>query len=487
MEKDQKPRYVFILGRDWRTSLLELDFFLTHAKVPGRVVDYSSTAAIAEFPEELPPRQEAYAVQHLGGTQKLARVLKFVPRDTWDAAFPETLSDPKSFQYARREITRLLGDALARFVFPRERVKSKKLFVANSIYPTFFDDDLYRDTVRFTLPFLNDTVVKQLRKKLGSKVTYYSYPRENVQSGSLNPIFPHHVIRYQLFDQHRGRAEIIYALTEEGCHVAHTRAVSDPNFFKEVDEQRPVKHFRTSIPPKLARVMLTFALGGQGNSTKKVLDPFCGTGTILMMVQYLGHSGYGSDASGEMTIATERNLKWFVEMFEDRKMKLKPGRIVRCRVEDLAQNFPPGVFDAIVTEPILLPTYREVPSTSDVAKEFENLVVPTYSAAFDNFARVLKPKGRIVIVAPLVKTRDGKRFQIDVAGIAGRAGFSPVHPFDPRRLAEKSDRRLQFNRERKKPSILVKGSNRLVGREIWILERIHLNRFIFKPGRTSIE
>ena len=66
------------------------------------------------------------------------------------------------------------------------------------------------------------------------KSLYYKYPEENINSGNLNPIFPHHVIKYGLFN--KDRAEIIFGITEEGFYIARTFTCDDPNFKKKTDE-----------------------------------------------------------------------------------------------------------------------------------------------------------------------------------------------------------------------------------------------------------
>ena len=79
-----------------------------------------------------------------------------------------------------------------------------------------------------------------------------------------------------------GRAEILFCQTEEGMYIGKTQTVTDANFQKKLDEERPHKDFRQTIPPKFGKALISFLGINPPIYQKKILDPFCGTGTILM-------------------------------------------------------------------------------------------------------------------------------------------------------------------------------------------------------------
>ncbi|MAE56651.1 MAG: hypothetical protein CL964_01395 [Euryarchaeota archaeon] len=63
-----------------------------------------------------------------------------------------------------------------------------------------------------------------------------------------------------------------------------------------------------SLPPRLARAMVNLALpSGAG----KLLDPFCGTGGLLIEADDCNLEANGSDFDGEMIDATRENLRHF--------------------------------------------------------------------------------------------------------------------------------------------------------------------------------
>ena len=52
---------------------------------------------------------------------------------------------------------------------------------------------------------------------------------------------------------------------------------------------------RGMLPPKLARSLVNLAIGAKSPSDMTILDPFCGTGTVLMEAMLLGTHVVGTD------------------------------------------------------------------------------------------------------------------------------------------------------------------------------------------------
>lgn len=117
------------------------------------------------------------------------------------------------------------------------------------------------------------------------------------------------------------------------------------------------------LPPKVARMMLNIARPG------KILDPFCGVGTILAEAQ----DAIGSDINPVQIGKTRKNLQWL-------------GKNFPLYVADARKIIVPPV-DAIVTEPFLGP--------ADI-KVLEQL----YYDCFKHWLTILKPGGRVVIATP---------------------------------------------------------------------------------------
>lgn len=106
-------------------------------------------------------------------------------------------------------------------------------------------------------------------------------------------------------------------------------------------DSRQAKH-RTyfspiSLSPRYARALLN--LCGVSDD-KRVLDPFCGTGGILIEAALLGGSIVGSDIDPEMVAGTEANLR-----------QALPGGKWELRCMDVGRIGELGSFDAVVTDP----------------------------------------------------------------------------------------------------------------------------------------
>ena len=97
--------------------------------------------------------------------------------------------------------------------------------------------------------------------------------------------------------------------------IAESRGVQNITAYTRRDRQRPKRDaFVGMLPPKLAQIMLNLATRESSNRTI-ILDPFCGTGTVLQEALLQDYSVLGSDLSGKMVSYTKENLNWLQEKF----------------------------------------------------------------------------------------------------------------------------------------------------------------------------
>ena len=83
------------------------------------------------------------------------------------------------------------------------------------------------------------------------------------------------------------------------------------NWPKPFSERRPRKKpffHPSAMPSKLARCMINLA---QARANELVLDPFCGTGSILIEATFVGCSVLGFDIQSRMIKGCRRNLDYF--------------------------------------------------------------------------------------------------------------------------------------------------------------------------------
>ncbi|MFO8017921.1 MAG: hypothetical protein R6U96_04755 [Promethearchaeia archaeon] len=466
-------RYLFVLGSNFRLSIAELDHLLKYSRYKGRIIDYSANIAVVEF-EELEEEghyiNDLQEIQYmLGGCLKIAKIYDFVNISTIKKAFPVNIKKFSLVKKSRKRILKILDNILTG---KREKIFPKvygNFFFAVSIYPNFFDDEYYKEIlVKHLLPFLNKKITKQLKKKGAEKAIYFKYPMKNIKSGNLNPIFPHHVIQYELFKPNR--ADIVFGFTEEGVYIGRTFTTDNPNFKKKLDEERPSKDFKSSIPPKLAKIMLNFLNLYHARHTYKILDPFVGNGTILMFALMQDFKVYGSDIDEEKVQNTIKNLHWLVNEIE---LEEKPdfSRLVKnIGINHLSEKFEAEYFDGICTEPSLGPYYREKPYYPQAEKLREEKLRPLYKATFQEAETLLKPESRIVVTAPIIHTIDGGELQLSIRKIAEKRGFVQIPLLDEMRLVNKSNRRLQFN-ESHYHSMIDAKADQVISRKIFIFEK----------------
>ncbi|MDK2983119.1 MAG: tRNA (guanine10-N2)-dimethyltransferase [Thermococcaceae archaeon] len=109
---------------------------------------------------------------------------------------------------------------------------------------------------------------------------------------------------------------------------------------KEFNERKADKrpfYKPIALPPRVARAMVNLA-----RARKEVLDPFMGTGGILIEAGLMGLKVYGVDLRRDMVEGARRNL----EHYGVKNYVLKQGDATRLR-----ELFPDKTFEAVATDP----------------------------------------------------------------------------------------------------------------------------------------
>jgi len=460
-------KYIFVLGKNWKLCLGELIHILNMNDFKGKIIDYSACVAIIEFEKEMLKAKQIADLQYiLGGTLKIGKVIDFLDQKTFIKAFPYKIEDISKYGVmndARKQVENLIKDS----VYPIfGKLKNEKYFIANSIYPIQYKDPYYKVLIKHFLPFLNENWVKILKEKGARSVIYFKYPEKYMEEGTLNPIFPHHFFKYELYKPNR--KEILYATTEEGIYLGYTLNATNPNMVKMVDEERPYKKFEASIPPKFVKIMINLLNLKRPYNTMKVLDPFVGSGTILLFAYSMGIQVYGADSNIECVEGTKKNLNWI------KKYLIKPLKIdfnknvINAKIEELSEKFANIKFHGIVTEPILTPVLKEIPKYEKINKIVQEQVIPTYDQAFKEFKKVLKEGSRISITAPVIETLDGGKISINLNEIALKYGLKSVKIIDKNKITEKSDINLKISG---KERVITDRSSIYLHRQFFIFQK----------------
>jgi tRNA1(Val) A37 N6-methylase TrmN6 len=250
----------------------------------------------------------------------------------------------------------------------------------------------------------------------------------------------------------KGR-EFLISKSAGGYALAKTIAVQPFEEWGARDFGRPGRDDLSGmLPPKLARMMINLSGANTGSA---LLDPFCGSGTILSEAMLLGFSNVtGTDISDKAIADTKNNISW-AEKTQNMSAVGKPnGREIKIFQEDvqyLTKKIKPGSIDAIITEPYLGKPLKGRESEAELRSQTAELKT-LYLAAFEQFTRLLKSGGMVVFIVPCFKLKNGW-LKIDINNELKKLSFSPSS--------------LIKIEGRDYASLLYARSDQRVGREIW--------------------
>ena len=168
--------------------------------------------------------------------------------------------------------------------------------------------------------------------------------------------------------------EIRVIITDERVFVGRRLSSIDrSNFEKRKAQYRPF-FSPISLHPRLARALVNLS---QVASNGKLLDPFCGTGGILIEAGLIGIDVYGGDIEDKMIEGCKRNLEYY---------NIKNYHLYKMDVGELTQ-FIDQKMDGVVTD---LPYGK---ATTTKGEDMARL----YDRAFQSISDILKDKGRAVV------------------------------------------------------------------------------------------
>lgn len=106
------------------------------------------------------------------------------------------------------------------------------------------------------------------------------------------------------------KRELFIIKTDDGAIlIAESNGAQNITAYARRDRNRPRRDtFVGMLPPKLAQIMVNLAVGNAAKAT--ILDPFCGTGTVLQEALLKRYDVCGSDLSQKMIDYTTENIAW---------------------------------------------------------------------------------------------------------------------------------------------------------------------------------
>jgi len=366
--------YLFVLGRTGDLSKAEIEAVLSRMQINYQTAFSSAETLHLKFQQELDVTK---LMLMLGGTIKIASVIN-------------KLSNQEDI------------------------CNQVSQFIQNSIK----DKDKH-DKITFGLSgdsFISAKIINNLSNSIKSKlqengfIVRFILPSSGTSLSSV-------VVRKQKL------LEFIIISENKEFIIAKTLIVQDFDDWGKRDFQRPAPDpHQGMLPPKVARMMVNIAnskfafrqetcsMQAIPNSKITLLDPFCGTGTILAEAMMLGLNVIGSDQSQEAITKTKKNLEWLSKEYQISNIKYQ---IFRSDATHISEKLAPESVNAIVTEPYLGPIV-EAHNIKHITQNIKNIILgleKLYIGCLRDWHKVIKPDGLIVIIFPYFNI-DNREFSV---------------------------------------------------------------------------
>lgn len=255
----------------------------------------------------------------------------------------------------------------------------------------------------------------------------------------------------------RKGAEVVLLSRGKNVLIGCTQAVQDIEGYVRRDESRPVRDLKVGMMPlKLAQMMLNLAECSTGS---RILDPFCGMGTIVQEGIRLGFSMVGSDIDQKMVSATQKNMDWYCSQAA---LEQCDWRVVQSDAASVHRVIG-GSVEAIVSEGTLGPLLSSRPTERQQAANFTKLS-SLYRQVLPNLANILARGGRLVMTFPVYfSEKSDDPLLLPVLDEIEKMGYS-LHTYD-------DSTALTHGGYTRRGTMVYRRPDQFVGREVVVLTR----------------
>jgi tRNA G10 N-methylase Trm11 len=192
-----------------------------------------------------------------------------------------------------------------------------------------------------------------------------------------------------------------------GFALGPTTWVPDAAAMRQRGTHKPSPHSNISLSPRLARTLVNLTGLKPGQT---LLDPFCGSGAILIEAYAKSLRCLGVDSRASRVQEARENMRWSIGGVTDRGYDIRKGD-----ARDLPRMLRGTKVDAVVTEPLLLPQLHARPKTA-TAREMIGESAGVYNDALASMAESIHSEGRIVVVVPVIQTMEGDEVTLTLEG-----------------------------------------------------------------------
>src|SRR3989338_4768050 len=191
--------------------------------------------------------------------------------------------------------------------------------------------------------------------------------------------------------------------------IAKTIQVTNPFLLEQRDELRPCPDFLQSISLRLAKILINLT-GIKQNQV--LLDPFCGTGTLLQEALLRNINVIGIDKEKTMINKAERNLKWLKKNYKINNYH----KLYTSLCKELSTFIPQNSIDAVATEPFMGPYFANYQKEEIIIKTI-NYLTQIYQSLFLELEKILKKDKRCVMIFPIFISNTNKKYYLDLRKI----------------------------------------------------------------------
>lgn len=259
--------------------------------------------------------------------------------------------------------------------------------------------------------------LKKALKPLGKKVRWVTGER-----GEIRPVT---IQKMKLIDKGH---DFLILLDKHKLYIGKTTVVQDANAWSDRDYGRPFRDAKTGmLPPKLARMMANVAIGSKPKKGARLLDPFCGAGTILMEAAMRSPelTLIGSDIDGKQVRGAERNMQWLTK--QGHVSKDTGIEWITSSVQDIKKHIDTPVH-FIVTEGFLGRPLQGRESKRELEQNMHE-VETIWREGLPVLAGLQPGNGKLVCIWPEYQAR-GDRVELDVTKAAQSAGYKRLDKND---------------------------------------------------------
>lgn len=275
-------------------------------------------------------------------------------------------------------------------------VKFGRVLARTTLLETWLESPAIPSTIRTvgvsTRGALDPHAIGRQIKAASASIRRFVTPRE----GKLLSAAQSRHVRYE------GGIELLFLEDQNELVVVEIQAEQDVNDFTKRDREAPEAHGkRGMLPTKLARTMVNIGLGHSTRPQPVLLDPFCGTGRVLMEGVLLGAEVLGADLDPVAVAASRSNLRWLASEYG---VGDAAERVLQSSIDKLPPLLSPASVDVIVTEPFLGPPQHRALTDREVDELFKQ-VRPAYEQLLRAGQTLLVGRGAMVVVFPAIGDR----------------------------------------------------------------------------------